>query len=889
MKIAVFFFCFFLSVFYIKAQQYKNPELPVEERVQDLLSQMTPEEKFRQLFMIPGDIGDDTTLFNCGIFGFQVNTDGSTEGATAQLLQYTPSGSAFASAEKINALQKFFLEETRLGIPVIPFDEGLHGLIRKGATVFPQAIGLAATFNPDLVYEVAKAIALESASRGIRQILSPVVNVATDVRWGRTEETYGEDPLLVSAMGLAFVSAFETAGIITTPKHFIANVGDGGRDSYPIHVSQRYLREILLPPFETCIRQGGSQSIMTAYNSYDGIPCTANSVLLEKILREEWGFNGFVISDAGATGGANILHHTATDYPSATASAISHGLDVIFQTSIHHTVLFEPPFHDGSISQTVIDSAVARVLRAKFKLGLFENPFVDPDFAAEVNGCDHHKTLSKKAAQESIVLLKNQKKILPLPDTIASVVVIGADAKEARLGGYSGPAEDKVSILKGIKSCVGDKTIVYYASGCSRTETNYVVVPTENLTCTINGKKENGLRGDYYDNIDFKGNAAFSRCDKQIDFRWTLFSPDPEKLGNDFWSVRWSGIITAPETGNFHIGIDGNDGYRLKINGKIVLENIIKRSHDVCMAEFIFEKGKEYFLEIEYFEPNTIAWFSLIWDIGIAFDEDQEIQKASAIAAKSEVAIIVAGIEEGEFRDRAFLNLPGRQEELIHRVAATGTPVIVVLMGGSAITMDRWIQQADAILDVWYPGDQGGYAVADVLFGEYNPGGRLPITFPVFEGQLPLVYNHKPTGRGDDYDNLTGEALFPFGFGLSYTSFSYSLPHPVHQVMTTSDTAKIAITITNTGKVAGDEVVQLYIHDPLATVVRPVKELKDFRRIYLEAGESREVEFFIPPEKLILYDQNLKKTVEPGLFRIFIGASSKDIRQQAEVIVNAKD
>lgn len=879
MRILLLIFLFVFMSLSGMGQPYRNPDLLVEERVQDLVSRMTPEEKFWQLFMIPGDLGDDPQKYRAGIFGFQVHTAGNTGDAAQQGLTYAPGSSAREMAEKINAIQRYFIEESRLGIPIIPFDEALHGLVREGATAFPQAIGLAASWNTILMYEVASAIASETRSRGIRQVLSPVVNIASDVRWGRTEETYGEDPFLVAEMGLAFVSAFEDLGIITTPKHFVSNVGDGGRDSYPIHFNERFLREIHFPPFEASIREGDARSIMTAYNSVDGIPATANDWLLNKVLRDEWGFKGFVISDAGATGGANVLHMTAADYPDATAKSIPAGLDVIFQTSYDHHELFLPPFLDGSIPQEVIDEAVARVLRMKFELGLFENPYVDPEQAAFMNGKPEHRSLAKEAARQSIVLLKNDQDLLPLSKNIRSLAVIGPDAAEARLGGYSGPGNNPVSLLEGIKSLVGNEINIHYVPGCERNPLEFVPVPTEALSCELNGQKQNGLLGEYFSNVSWEGQPAFTRVDRQVDFQWTLFGPDPEKLNYDFYSVRWSGKIRAPETGTYRIGIDGNDGYRLFLDGQLVIDNPVKRGRQAILADFYFEKGRDYDLRIEYSEPVGNAWFRLVWDVGVE-NEDSSLEEAVALAASSDVAIVVVGIEEGEFRDRALLGLPGRQEELIQRAAATGTPVVVILIAGSPVTMNSWMDQAGAILAAWYPGEAGGLALAEVLFGDYNPAGRLPVTWPVHEGQLPLVYNHKPTGRGDDYLNLTGQPLFPFGYGLSYTTFDYSDARLESTAIQAGDSAWVSVNITNTGRVEGEEVVQLYLRDELSSVARPVMELKGFRRIHLNPGESRTLRFAITPDMLSMLDKDLKKVIEPGDFRIMIGASSKDIRQR---------
>lgn len=832
------------------SQPYKNPNLPVDERVKDLLSSMTPEEKFWQLFMIPCDIGDDKEKYKHGIFGFQVNTVGQNANASEQMLNYDPGYAAREAAEKINEIQRFFIEESRLGIPIIPFDEALHGLVRTGATAFPQAIALAATFNMELMHEVATAIALECKSRGIRQALSPVVNIASDVRWGRTEETYGECPFLASEMGVAFVSAFENMGVITTPKHFVANVGDGGRDSYPIHWNERLMREIHLPPFEACFKRGGSRSVMAAYNSYDGSPCHANHWLLNTLLKEEWGFDGFVISDAGGTGGANVLHFTAADYPDATVKSLEAGLDVIFQTSYDHETLFSPPFYDGSISTEVIDAAVARVLKQKIELGLFENPYVDPEEAARWNGHKNHRNLALQAAKESIVLLKNEKQILPISQKIKSIAVIGPDAAEARLGGYSGPGNQKISILEGIKNRAGAEIEVNYSLGCYREDIKHVTIPAEALSCEMDGQRQTGLKGEYFNNVSFSGEPVFVRNDKQIQFQWTLFGPDPEKLSYDFWSVRWSGKLIAPETGTFNIGIDGNDGYRLYLDGKLLIDNWIKRGRQTVLTEFFFKENRENDLLIEFYEPVGNAWFNLIWNVGIEDTQSLEIEKAVELARNSDLAVLAVGIEEGEFLDRAYLNLPGRQEELILKVTETGTPVVILLVGGSAVTMNNWIDKASAIVNVWYPGEAGGQAVADVLFGDYNPAGRLPITWPVFEGQLPLVYNHKPTGRGDDYMNLTGQPLFPFGFGLSYTAFDYSdIALSDHTISKTGST-QVSVTVKNTGNMAGDEVVQLYLRDELASVARPLREMKAFRRIHLQPGESQTVSFYIDPEML---------------------------------------
>jgi len=853
---------------------YKDPKQPVEKRVRDLVSRMTPEEKFWQLFMIPGDLDKaNPTQYKNGLFGFQVSA-ASKGDAGGQLLNYSTNENAKALALKINAIQKYFVEQSRLGIPIIPFDEALHGLVREGATVFPQAIALAATWDTALMNKVANVIADEAKERGIRQILSPVVNIASDVRWGRTEETYGEDPFLSSAMGVAFVSAFEMKGIITTPKHFIANVGDGGRDSYPIHMNERLLEEIYFPPFKACFEKGGSRSVMTAYNSLDGVACSANNWLLTEKLKKQWGFDGFAISDANAVGGEVVLHNTSKDYPESGKHAVSNGLDVIFQTEYKHHQLFIPPFLDGSIDSNRINDAVARVLKAKFELGLFENPYV----ATELNNSSQQKarSIAMQAALKSIVLLKNEKNVLPFSENIRSLAVIGTEATEARLGGYSGPGNNKVSILAGLKDLAGNLINILYAPGCGRICNDYVVVPSAQLH--NNGME--GLQAEYFNNISLQGEARVKRIDKSIDFHWTLYAPDP-KIPADFYSARWTGQLTASETGTFRIGLEGNDGYRLFLNDQLIIDNWKKQTYSTSLADYSFEKGKRYNIRVEFFEPNGNATIKLVWSMGVTNEWKSKIQDAVAIAKQADMAVIAVGINEGEFQDRALLSLPGHQEELINAVAATGKPVVVILVGGSAVTMNNWIGKVPCILDAWYPGEQGGYAIAAVLFGYENPAGRLPITFPVHEAQLPLVYNHKPTGRGDDYNNLSGLPLFPFGYGLSYTSFDYSGIKLEKNRIGKTESTSVSFTIRNTGKRDGDEVVQLYIRDLLSSVARPVMELKGFQRIHLKAGETKTVSFEITPEMLSMLDRNMKQVVEPGDFRIMIGGSSRDIRLNA--------
>lgn len=856
---------------------YKDSSLPIDQRVNDLLSRMTVEEKFWQLFMIPSSTDVlstplDKEAYKNGIFGFQLSAASHGSNNTEQMLKYNTSESGEELVKKLNAIQKYFVEERRLGIPIIAFDEALHGLVREGATSFPQAIGLAASFDTLLMSRVAKAIAAESKARGIRQILSPVINIATDVRWGRVEETYGEDPFLTSEMGVAFVKPFEKMGIITTPKHLIANVGDGGRDSYPIHLSERYLEEIHFPPFKAVFTRGGTRSVMTSYNSLDGTPCSANDWMLNQKLKHDWKFGGFVISDAGAVGGSLVLHNTSPDYATSGAQTINAGMDVIFQTAYDHYKLFLPAFLDGRVDAKKLDAAVARVLKAKFELGLFENPYISPDLLKKISSTEQKK-LALEASIKSMVLLKNQNQTLPLSKQLKSIAVIGSDATEGRLGGYGGPGNGVVTLLQGIQNYAGNNIKVNYAFGADRNDKEWAIVPSLYLK-TIDGKK--GLAASYFRNIDLSGKPLITRQDEQINFHWTLFGPD-EQLGNNFYSVRWEGLIASPQSGKVKIGLDGNDGFRLYVNNQLLIDRWEKQTYRTELVDFNFEKNKTYPIRIEFKETTGNAHIRLIWDTGMAKDWEKKINEAVEVAKQSDVSVVVAGIHEGEFQDRAFLSLPGHQEELINRVAATGKPVVVVLVGGSAITMNNWLDKVVAVLDIWYPGEEGGNALASVLFGDASPAGRLPITFPNHEAQLPLVYNHKPTGRGDDYHNLSGLPLFPFGYGLTYSTFKYSNVQLLKPAIRKSERTQVSFELQNTGNYDSDEVVQLYLKDELATVSRPVMELKDFQRVHLKPGEKKIIFFPITHEMLQMLDVQMHNVVETGNFSIFIGSSSRAI------------
>jgi len=832
--------------------------------------------------MIPGDIKPgDAPKYKDGLFGFQVSAASAGGEGAQQMLQYNATETAVSLAKKVNTIQRFFMDSTRLGIPMLPFDEALHGLVRQGSTIFPQSIGLAATFKTSTMEAVAGAIAKESKIRGIRQILSPVINIATDVRWGRTEETYGEDPFLSSKMGVAYMKTLEDENIIATPKHFVANVGDGGRDSYPIDMNERYLSEIHYPPFKDAVQKAGARSIMTSYNSVNGSPATANDYLLNNLLKKQWGFNGFVISDAGAVGGANVLHYTAKDYPDAGKNAMNNGLDVIFQTAQEHYKLFIPPFLNGQINPERLDDAVSRVLRAKFELGLFETPYLDIKATESANFEAAHKKIALEAALESVVLLQNKNALLPISTATESIALIGTDATEARLGGYSGPGTKKVSILDGMLQKYGANKIIT-AAGPGRDNKNWNIIPSKYLWTTQANQTLEGLTAQYFNGIEFGNNPTLQRIDKTINFHWTISTPD-QAINPEFFCAKWTGNIKAPKTGTYKIGLSGNDGFKLYINNQLIINNWDKQSFHISLVDYNFTAGNNYPIRVEFKEPNGNSTIKLIWNVDVVNTVEEKINEAVAIAQKSKVAVVIVGLEEGEFRDRASLQLPGEQEQLIQKVAATGTPTVVVIVGGSAVTMGNWRDKVSSIVDVWYPGEEGGHAAAAVLSGAYNPGGKLPITFPISEAQLPLVYNHKPTGRGDDYENLTGLPLFPFGYGLSYTTFEYSNLIIEKPIAKKGDPINISFVVTNTGKLAGDEVAQLYLRDQIASVARPVQALKGFERIHLAPGASKTIKLTLHPEDFEMLNEKMETVIEPGDFTIMIGSSSRDIRLKKTV------
>jgi len=726
-----------------------------ESRLEELVAEMTLEEKAAQMGGVGGRqlLDDDDELsrdrmqreLKYGI-GQIARITGQKEIAPAK------------RARLVNEIQHFLLEETRLGVPAIVHDECIAGLMMLGATIFPQPIGLASTWDPEMARRMTDIIRRQGQAVGVRQCLSPVLDVAWDPRWGRIEETLGEDPYLASRMAAAFVQGLRGSdlqtGIIAAPKHFAGGgFSEGGRHPASVHVGPHELREIFLFPFEVAIKEGQAGAVMSGMHDIDGIPCSASEELLTKILRDEWGFTGVVVGDYGAIDQLHTVHCTAASKTEAAEQALKAGVDVEPNCWDYYREPLLEAVRDGRIPEAHVDRAVRRHLRAKFALGLFDDPFADEASAAKVFDMPQHREFAGELARRSIVLLKNSDGLLPLPRDIESLAVIGPNAHETRnvLGYYSyrdraGSAGIRiVTILEGIRGKTSPQTEVSYAQGCA---------------------------------------------------------VGPPALRVPRWPMEMS---------------DSTEGFA----------------------------------------------------------------EAVALARAADVVVAVVGGSSGlttsENRDRTEITLPSVQEELLKVLYETGTPLVVVLVNGRPLYSPWMFENVSAIVEAWLPGEEAGNAVADVLFGDYNPGGKLPVSILASAGQAPMPYNRRPFSLRTYVYHPAYPAL-PFGHGLSYTEFEYSGLQITPQQVGEQTEVAISCTVENTGGRAGDEVVQLYLHDAVASVVRPIKELKGFARITLEPGEKKTVTFTLPMGLLAFYDRDMRLVVEAGEFAVMVGSSSEDIR-----------
>lgn len=753
---------------------YKDASLPVQERTQDLIGRMTTEEKIGQLIQPMGwktyvkeadgtiqvtdEFKKDIAEGGIGSLYGTLRADPWTEVTLETGL--TPRQGAVAT----NEIQRYAMENSRLGIPILFGEECSHGHMAIGATVFPVPLAVGSAWNTELYRKMCEAIAVETRSQGGAATYSPVLDVVRDPRWGRTEECFAEDPYLIGELAVEAMKGLQgdrldsNQTIVATLKHFAAyGSSEGGRNAAPVHMGLRELHEVDLLPFKKAV-EAGACSVMTAYNEIDGVPCTSSSYLLNDLLREQWGFDGFVITDFGAIQMLVNGHNTAENGEQAVAQSLKAGVDMEMSGYMYRKHLGQA-LSQGLIGEQDLDTAVRRVLEMKFRLGLFEQPFVDPDFAEQVIGCEEHIQLARKVAQEGIILLKNEEKTLPLSKTGTKLAVIGPNANHVynQLGDYTSPQPrgQIITVLDGITRKLGaDTGKVLYAPGCR-------------------------IKGD-----SREGFAQALACAEEAD---TIIMVMGGSSSRDF----------------------GEGTIDLRTGASVVTDD---------------------------------PWNDM---------------------------------ECGEGIDRSSLNLMGVQLELVQEVHKLGKPVIVVYINGRPIA-EPWIDEhAHAIVEAWYPGQEGGNAIADILFGDVNPSGRLTVSIPKHVGQLPVNYNAKRT-RGKRYLETDLAPKYPFGFGLSYTEFKYENVRVVPEVIGPDDEAEVQVEVTNTGVVAGNEVVQLYITDVSASVTRAEISLKGFRKINLEPGQTRTVTFPVQKEHLELIDSRLQPVVEPGEFRLMVGSSSRD-------------
>lgn len=741
---------------------YKKSNISIKERVTDLLSRMTLQEKVAQTLCLWGDKksiatenGDlDTIKFR------QAIPDGIGEIAriSGGLLFRNPPLNPTETVQLSNKIQKQFIEKTRLGIPVIFHEESLHGNQAQDATSFPSPLGLASSWNPELLSEVFSAVAKEVRTRGGHQVLAPVVDLCRDPRWGRAEETLGEDPFLVSRLAVAEVLAYQGSEymipgdkVAATLKHFgVHGQPEGGTNIGPATADERVLREVFFPSFKACVMEAGVMCVMPCYNELNGIPTHMNKRLLTGILRNEWGFNGIIVSDYSALSDLKNMHHVVASDEEGALKGFSAGVDVETPNKEIFPLL-EDLVKSGKIKAADLDSAVTRILTVKFRLGLFDNPYTDTADVENLVGGKKHRELARKAADESMVLLKNEGNLLPLDmNKIKTIAVIGPNADKCILGGYSFEPRQRVTSLQGIKEKVGNKINILHSEGCRITDKGDWI----NAEVVLSSSAEN-----------------FKRISEAVE--------------------------TARKADAVILFLGGNDA------------------------------------------TSREAW---------SFDH---------------------------LGDLASLDLIGEQDQLTKAILETGKPVIAFIFSGPPLSIRYTAQNVPAIVQCWYLGQETGYAVADLLFGDINPGGKLAISIPRSAGHLPDFYNYKPAARrGYQFDDI--RPLFPFGFGLSYTTFKYDNIKLSREIIKVGDSVKVYVDITNTGKRKGAETVQLYIHDVVSSVTRPVKELKGFKKIYLEPGERKTVEFNISPESLAFYDLDMNYKVEPGEFEIMVGSSSEE-------------
>ncbi len=763
----------------------------------------------------------------------------------------------------------------RLGVRPLNLVNGPNGVGDKPGTAFPVGVAMAASWNEELINEIGVAIGEEARAKKADILLGPCVNIHRNPLGGRNFESYSEDPFLTSRMGVNFVDGVQSLHVATSLKHYALNNQETSRSSYDAEVDERTLREIYLPGFENVVKEAQPMTVMAAYNLFKGEHCTQNRYLLTDILRDEWGFEGFVMSDWDAT-------HSTVEAAKAGLDLEMPGIPKYFNEKLVQAV------KDGNVSEAQIDQMVTNVLTIYFKIGIFDDEESLPK--GELN-TPAHQQLAARAAREAIVLLKNSNALLPLDKKrVKTIAVIGPNANVNRVGG-GGSSEVKpfysVSPLDGLKNRLGESVELLYNEGTNIEPKDLPIVESKYLIPPNAQKGEHGLKAEYFNNVNMSGEPVVTRVDEKIDFNWGQKSPD-DKINVDRFSARWTGKLIAPKTGRIRIGVNSNDGSYLYINDKLLINNWGMHGPLLRTTEIDVVKGKEYDIKVEYSEVGNNAEVGLKWELEI--EKDVWDIKAVELARKADVAIVFAGLSpkyESEGYDRESMDLPGAQDELISAIAKVNKNTIVVINSGTPVTMKRWINSVDAVVQAWYLGQETGNAIADVLLGDYNPSGRLPVTFPVNYEDYPgySSYNReKDRAEFNEglfvgyryYDSKNVEPLFPFGYGLSYTTFDYS---DLKISQNNDGTAEVSLSVENSGKVEGSEVAQLYIHDVESSVERPFKELKGFSKVTLKSGESKKVTMHLSKRAFSFYDVDSKKWVaEPGEYEVLIGSSSRDIK-----------
>lgn len=788
--------------------------------------------------------------------------------------------------EKIKQLTNQTDSIPRLGIPNYNYwSEALHGVLASGATSFPQAIAMGASWDPELVYRVATAISDEARAFNIAYgkgltYWSPTLNIARDPRWGRNEESYSEDPYLLSRMGVAFVKGMQGEDpyylkTVSTPKHFIANNEEERRHTGSSDVDMRSLYEYYLPAYRQAVSEGKAYSIMGAYNELNQVPCNANPFLLTDLLRRNWGFGGYVVTDCGAINDMLYGHHFFKTGAEAVARSIRAGCDM--SCGQEYREHLQAALDLGLLEEKDLDQALYRVLSARFKLGDFDPPEKVPyaSISKEKIDCQEHRELAYEAAQKTIVLLKNDG-ILPLKkDKVKSIAVIGPNAAEAQLGVYSGFPNIQISPLEGIREKASNLNIkVEYAKGCDIG--GGLLRPVEpQYFAKVEGTDKTGMRGEYFDNMNLFGKPIITRIDSVLDFSYGTKSPAPG-VPADRFSVRWTGKI-IPHKAIHHIGTSCDDGSRLYLDGKLLIDDWTDHGEKPIGTAVDLMPGKEYEIRFEYFDNALGATARLTWDLA-----QRDFSQAKEVAARNDVVVLVLGISQGLAReelDRTEIELPQVQRDLIGEVAAVNPNIVIVLVNGGPVALAGTETKAQAILEAWYSGELGGKAIADVLFGDVNPGGKLPQTFYASTQQLPPMWDYDLINNPRTYMYSEQPVLFPFGHGLSYTRFEYSDLKLYSDKIKKDGQVELRFSVKNVGDLKGDEVAQVYIHWVDATIKTPLNQLKRFQRMSLEPGESKTLTFNIPASEFSFYDiqKNDYKT-GTGRWEIQVGSSSKDVR-----------